>query len=174
MDYRKKKYSKSYYTSKEGEAYPFEKGFSKNTKGNDRLSKHRLFEYLEKHDIDFDTARKIIHKAVTLSPTNRRSLWKMTRFTHYVWQRHKEHREMGANNNKMRSVAIVVKSERYRRMYNTFPFAAFNESQEITKLYELVTDPRQKIHFKSQNFGIEGNPGPKEKRIPQDVLDKIC
>lgn len=170
MDYGKKKYSKPYYTSKEGEAYPFEKGFLKNKKGNDRLSRHRLFNYLEKHDIDFDTARKIIHKAVTLSPTNRRSLWKMSRFTHYVWQRAKEYKEMKANNGKMRSVTIVVNSERYRRMYKTFPFGAFNESQEIKKLYELVTDPRQKIHFKSQNFVYEGTKTP----IPQDILDKIC
>ena len=168
MIIRKRKYSKSYYTSKKGEAYPFVRGFINQGK-NDRLSRHRLFEYLEKHEIDFDRARKIIHKAVTLEPTNRRSLWKMTRFSLYVWQRLKEHKNWMLNS-KINSCKRVVQSPEYLRMYKTFPFGPFNEAKEVKNLNLLITDPRQQIHFRSRNFVYKGT----GKNIPQELLDKIC
>jgi len=139
--------------------------FAKNDK-----NLHLLIKYLKEHDIDPERARKIIHKSVTINPTNRRSLWKMHRLHMYVRQRLKEHINQGANNGKKRSVIIVVQSDEFRKAFKTYPFGYFNEAKEIKNLYTLITDPRQQIHFTTKNFTFPNN----KKNIPQDLLDKIC
>ena len=130
-----------------------------------------LIIYLKEHEIDPVRARAIIHKSVALSPTNRRSLWKMHRFMMYVHQRLREWKQFdGHNNGKKRSVIQVVQSNIYRDKFKTYPFGFFNEAKEIKNLYQLVTDPRQQIHFTSKNFCYPNT----SKPIPQELLDKIC
>ena len=46
----------------------------------------------------FGTDKNItLFATVKFSPTDRRSLWKMTRFSLFVWQRVKEHKDMVAS-----------------------------------------------------------------------------
>ena len=127
-----------------------------------------FLNWLDREEIPLDRARKILHKAVKFSPTDRRSLWKMTRFSLFVWQRVKEHKA-DMLNSKIASCRSVVNSPEYHRMYKTFPFGPFNEAKEIKNLNLLITDKRQQIHFRSKNFVFKGT----RKNIPQELLDEI-
>jgi|TARA_R100001594_G_C4038099_1_gene262644 hypothetical protein len=128
-----------------------------------------FIKFLKQNEIGLDRARKIIHKVANVSPTNRRTLWKMTRFSFYVWQRLKEHKE-NMLGSKINTCKRVVNSPEYLRMYKTFPFGPFSEAREVKNLNLLITDPRQQIHFRSRNFVYKGT----SKNIPQELLDKIC
>ena len=127
-----------------------------------------FLNWLESEEIPLDRARKILHKATRFSPTDRRSLWKMTRFSLFVWQRVKEYK-LKMLNSKINSCRAVVNSPEYLRLYKTFPFGPFNEAKEIKNLNLLITDKRQQIHFRSKNFVFKGT----RKNIPQELLDEI-
>lgn len=93
----------------------------------------------------------------------------MWRFTLYLWKRI-ENDKKGIKKNRIETVADVVNSGPYKRLYATFPLLRFDADKEIKKLTQLIAEPRQSKEFKSKNFVYEGQPG---KNIPQSVIDKL-
>ena len=124
----------------------------------------KLLEMLKERKISEDEAIKYIEQSIPYKRT-----WKMWRFTLYLWKR-VENDKKGIKKNRIETVADVVNSGPYKRLYATFPLLRFDADKEIKKLTQLIAEPRQSKEFKSKNFVYEGQPG---KNIPQSVIDKI-
>ena len=77
-----------------------------------------LYSFLKKEELDVKTAISILKKSTQTNPGNYRSLWKMMRFTLYIWQRHKEYK---ANmlGTKIESIRRVVAMPKYKRLWAT-------------------------------------------------------
>jgi len=124
----------------------------------------KLLEMLKERKISEDEAIKYIEQSIPYKRT-----WKMWRFTLYLWKR-VENDKKGIKKNRIETVADVVNSGPYKRLYATFPLLRFDADKEIKKLTQLIAEPRQSKEFKSKNFVYEGQPG---KNIPQSVIDKL-
>ena len=124
----------------------------------------KLLEMLKERNISEDEAIKYIEQSIPYKRT-----WKMWRFTMYLWKRI-ENEKKGIKKNRIETVAEVVNSGPYKRLYATFPLLRFDADKEIKKLTQLIAEPRQAKEFKSKNFVYEGQPG---KNIPQSVIDKL-
>tara|TARA_R110000824_G_scaffold23691_3_gene84444 strand:- start:679 stop:1062 length:384 start_codon:yes stop_codon:yes gene_type:complete len=124
----------------------------------------KLLEMLKERKISEDEAIKYIEQSIPYKRT-----WKMWRFTLYLWKRI-ENDKKGIKKNRIETVADVVNSGPYKRLYATFPLLRFDADKEIKKLTQLIAEPRQSKEFKSKNFVYEGQPG---KNIPQSVIDKL-
>jgi len=129
-----------------------------------------LLNYLEDNQISPQDVLVEVKKMTEPNPNNHRSVWKMMRFTLYLWERYKEYdnRTLGT---KAKTIEKVVNSGEYQRLYATFSLPKYNAKKEQNNLYKLVTDPRQFLFFKSKNFVFhKSNP---KKNIPQAIIDKI-
>ena len=124
----------------------------------------KLLEMLKERKISEDEAIKYIEQSIPYKRT-----WKMWRFTLYLWKRI-ENDKKGIKKNRIETVADVVNSGPYKRLYATFPLLRFDADKEIKKLTQLIAEPLQSKEFKSKNFVYEGQPG---KNIPQSVIDKL-
>ena len=124
----------------------------------------KLLEMLKERKISEDEAIKYIEQSIPYKRT-----WKMWRFTLYLWKR-VENDKKGIKKNRIETVADVVNSGPYKRLYATFPLLRFDADKEIKKLTQLIAEPRQSKEFKSKNFVYEGQPG---KNIPQSIIDKL-
>ena len=124
----------------------------------------KLLEMLKERKISEDEAIKYIEQSIPYKRT-----WKMWRFTLYLWKR-VENDKKGIKKNRIETVADVVNSGPYKRLYATFPLLRFDADKEIKKLTQLIAEPRQSKEFKSKHFVYEGQPG---KNIPQSVIDKL-
>tara|TARA_R110002020_G_C15817923_1_gene732855 strand:+ start:108 stop:542 length:435 start_codon:yes stop_codon:yes gene_type:complete len=132
-----------------------------------------LHSFLKKEELDVKTAISILKKSTQTNPGNFRSLWKMMRFTLYIWQRHKEYK---ANmlGTKIESIRRVVATDKYKRLWATHKQTGkFNEAKEVKNLNLLITDPRQFPVFKSKHFIEEGFKVGQKRHIPQEILDKL-
>ena len=127
-----------------------------------------LVEFLKKKYIEPDEAAEIFKRAIKINPTNQKSVWKMQRFTLYIWQRLNEYRAK-TTRSKIDTIRKVVASKEYKNLYKTFPLGSFNPDKEVRNLNKLLADPRQYPLFKAYNFVYKGT----NKNIPQDILDKI-
>jgi hypothetical protein len=128
-----------------------------------------LYSFMKQEDLDVKTVLGILKKSTQTNPGNYRSLWKMMRFTLYIWQRYKEHQN-NMLGKKIDSIRRVVATDKYKRLWATHRQTGhFNEKKEIKNLNLLITDPRQSPIFKSRNFKFEG----KDTHIPQDLLNTI-
>ena len=90
-----------------------------------------LHSFLKKEELDVKTAISILKKSTQTNPGNFRSLWKMMRFTLYIWQRHKEYK---ANmlGTKIESIRRVVAMPKYKRLWATHKQTGeFNEAKEV-------------------------------------------
>jgi len=123
----------------------------------------KLLEMLKERNISEDEAIKYIEQSIPYKRT-----WKMWRFTMYLWKRI-ENEKKGINKNRIETVAEVVVSGPFKRLYATFPLLKFNPATEIKRLTQLIAEPRQSKEFKSKNFVYEGT----KKNIPQSVIDKL-
>ena len=122
-----------------------------------------ILKYLKQRNITEEEAIKYIESSI---PYKR--VWKMWRFTLYLWVRiYNENR--GVKRNRIETVTEVVRLKKYKRLYDTFPFPKFDPNNEIKKLTQLIAEPRQDKEFKSKNFVYEGT----KKNIPQTVIDKL-
>ena len=124
----------------------------------------KLLKMLKERNISEDEAIEYIEKSIPYKRT-----WKIWRFTMYLWKRI-ENEKKGIKKNRIETVADVVNSGPYKRLYATFPLLRFDADKEIKKLTQLIAEPRQSKEFKSKNFVYEGQPG---KNIPQSVIDKL-
>ena len=123
----------------------------------------KLLEMLKERKISEDEAIKYIEQSIPYKRT-----WKMWRFTLYLWKR-VENDKKGIKKNRIETVAEVVHSGPYKRLYATFPLLRFDADKEIKKLTQLIAEPRQSKEFKSKHFFYEGT----KKAIPQSVIDKL-
>ena len=108
-------------------------------------------------------------RVVNTKTTGHRFNWKMMRFTLYIWARVEEHKTL-VMKPKIDTVRELVSTAKFKRLWETFPQSnSFSHEREVKNLAQLISEPRQQIYFKSNNFKFEG----KEKLIPQELLDKI-
>jgi len=123
----------------------------------------KLLEMLKERNISEDEAIKYIEQSIPYKRT-----WKMWRFTMYLWKR-VDNEKKGITKNRIETVAEVVHSGPYKRLYATFPLLRFDADKEIKKLTQLIAEPRQSKEFKSKNFVYKDT----NKNIPQSVIDKL-
>jgi hypothetical protein len=119
---------------------------------------------LDQRGISEDEAIKYIEQSIPYKRT-----WKMWRFTLYLWKKLENHNS-GKELNRIETVAQVVNSGEYQRLYATFPLPLpMDKEKEIKNLAQLIAEPRQTKEFKSKHFVYKNT----EKRIPQLVIDKF-
>jgi len=127
----------------------------------------KLLKMLDERGISEDEAIKYIEQSIPYKRT-----WKMWRFTLYLWKKIERSKRPGLHTlSRIETVAEVVKSEKYRRLYNTFPLPKFDADKEIKKLTQLIAEPRQNKEFKSKNFVYEKSDPP--ENIPQSVINEL-
>tara|TARA_R110000824_G_scaffold309930_1_gene497260 strand:+ start:170 stop:535 length:366 start_codon:yes stop_codon:yes gene_type:complete len=119
---------------------------------------------LKERNISEDEAIEYIEKSIPYKRT-----WKIWRFTLYLWKRI-ENEKKGITKNRIETVAEVVHSGPFKRLYATFPLPRLDPDQEIKRLTQLIAEPRQSKEFKSKHFVYKDQPG---KYIPQSVIDKL-
>ena len=122
-----------------------------------------ILKYLKQRDITQEEAIKYIESSIAY-----KRIWKMWRFTLYLWARI-DNDKRGIKKNRIETVAQVVHMPKYKRLYDTFPLPKFDPNNEIKKLTQLIAEPRQDKEFKSKNFVYEGT----RTNIPQTVIDKL-
>ena len=122
-----------------------------------------ILKYLKQRKITEEDAIKYIESSIPY-----KKIWKMWRFTLYLWAR-VDNDKRGIKKNRIETVAQVVHMPKYKRLYDTFPLPKFDPNNEIKKLTQLIAEPRQDKEFKSKNFVYEGT----KKTIPQSVIDKL-
>lgn len=135
-------------------------------------------EYLKKNEVNDKEAVDTLKRALEINPTNVRSLWKISRFEMYIWQRMEEH-DKDLLGKKIESCRRVVVSKNYMNEYKEhhpgiMGLKKTDAAYEAFKLNKLVTDPRQYPFFKSKYLRM---PSPKLKKlnvmIPQEIIDKV-
>ena len=122
-----------------------------------------ILKYLKQRNITEDQAIKYIESSI---PYKR--IWKMWRFTLYLWARI-DNEKRGIKKNRIDTVAQVVMAPKYKRLYDTFPLPKFDLNNEIKRLTQLIAEPRQDKEFKSKNFVYEGT----KRNIPQEVIARL-
>jgi|TARA_Y100001951_G_scaffold104564_1_gene116569 hypothetical protein len=122
-----------------------------------------ILKYLKQRKITEEDAIKYIESSIPY-----KKIWKMWRFTLYLWAR-VDNDKRGIKKNRIETVAQVVHMPKYKRLYDTFPLPKFDPNNEIKKLTQLIAEPRQDKEFKSKNFVYEGT----RTNIPQTVIDKL-
>lgn len=122
-----------------------------------------ILKYLKDRNITEEEAIKYIESSIPYKRT-----WKMWRFTLYLWTR-VDNEKRGIRKNRIDTVAQIVMSSKYKRLYDTFPLPRFDPNKEIKNLTQLIAEPRQDKEFKSKNFVYEGT----KRSIPQEVINKL-
>ena len=122
-----------------------------------------ILKYLKQRKITEEDAIKYIESSIPY-----KKIWKMWRFTLYLWAR-VDNDKRGIKKNRIETVAQVVHMPKYKRLYDTFPLMPFDPDKEIKNLAQLIAEPRQCKEFKSKHFFYEGT----KKAIPQSVIDKL-
>ena len=141
-------------------------------------SSQELGRFLRENNISPTEAVNIIKKyKLKENKGDSRTYWKMFRFTLYLWLRHKEQQNFSRYNPRYRklfgkridTIRNLVKSAKYKRLYDTFPNPKFDPKIEVENLSKLISDKRQDKAFKEGNFKYEG----KNKLIPQGHIDEL-
>ena len=122
-----------------------------------------ILKYLKDRNNTEEEAIKYIESSIPYKRT-----WKMWRFTLYLWTR-VDNEKRGIRKNRIDTVAQIVMSSKYKRLYDTFPLPRFDPNKEIKNLTQLIAEPRQDKEFKSKNFVYEGT----KRSIPQEVINKL-
>ena len=132
-------------------------------------SAQELGRYLKENNISPTEAINIIQKyKYKQNKGDSRTTWKLWKFTLYLWLRHKE-QQRGNLGNRIDTIKTLVQSDKYKRLYNTFPNPKFDLKGEVENLSKLISDKRQNNYFKEGNFNYEG----KNKLIPQGHIKEL-
>ena len=132
-------------------------------------SAQELGRYLKENNISPTEAINIIQKyKYKQNKGDSRTTWKLWKFTLYLWLRHKE-QQRGNLGNRIDTIKTLVQSDKYKRLYNTFPNPKFDLKGEVENLSKLISDKRQNNSFKEGNFNYEG----KNKLIPQGHIKEL-
>ena len=125
----------------------------------------KLEKLLKDRNITEDEAIKYIESSIPYKRT-----WKMWRFTLYLWKKVERHKRPALHSlTRIETVAEVVRSGKYRRLYETFPLLKFDAKKEIKNLTQLIAEPRQDKSFKEGNFKYEH----RDKIIPQGHINEL-
>ena len=132
-------------------------------------SVQELARFLKESNISPTEAINIIKKyKFKENKGDNRTYWKMFRFTLYIWLRHKE-QQRGRLGNRIDTIKPLVHSDKYKRLYDTFPNPKFDHKSEVENLSKLISDKRQNKAFKEGNFKYEG----RNKIIPQGHINEL-
>ena len=132
-------------------------------------SSQDLAKYLKENNISPTEAINIIQKyKFKENKGDSRTTWKLWKFTLYLWLRHKE-QQRGKLGNRIDTIKTLVHSDKYKRLYDTFPNPKFDLKGEVENLSKLISDKRQDKAFKEGNFKYEG----KNKLIPQGHIKEL-
>ena len=132
-------------------------------------SSQDLAKYLKENNISPTEAINIIQKyKFKENKGDSRTTWKLWKFTLYLWLRHKE-QQRGKLGNRIDTIKTLVHSDKYKRLYDTFPNPEFDLKGEVENLSKLISDKRQDKAFKEGNFKYEG----KNKLIPQGHIKEL-
>jgi|TARA_Y100000294_G_scaffold31131_1_gene26300 hypothetical protein len=132
-------------------------------------SVQELARFLKESNISPTEAINIIKKyKFKENKGDNRTYWKMFRFTLYIWLRHKE-QQRGRLGNRIDTIKTLVNTDKYKRLYDTFPNPKFDHKTEIENLSKLISDKRQNKSFKEGMFKYEG----KNKIIPQGHINEL-
>ena len=132
-------------------------------------SSQDLAKYLKENSISPTEAINIIQKyKFKENKGDSRTTWKLWKFTLYLWLRHKE-QQRGKLGNRIDTIKTLVHSDKYKRLYDTFPLPKFNAKTESKNLTQLIAEPRQDGAFKEGKYKYEG----KNKIIPQGHIDEL-
>ena len=132
-------------------------------------SVQELARFLKESNISPTEAINIIKKyKFKENKGDNRTYWKMFRFTLYIWLRHKE-QQRGRLRNRIDTIKTLVNTDKYKRLYDTFPNPKFDHKTEIENLSKLISDKRQNKSFKEGMFKYEG----KNKIIPQGHINEL-
>ena len=132
-------------------------------------SVQELARFLKESNISPTEAINIIKKyKFKENKGDNRTYWKMFRFTLYIWLRHKE-QQRGRLGNRNDTIKTLVNTDKYKRLYDTFPNPKFDHKTEIENLSKLISDKRQNKSFKEGMFKYEG----KNKIIPQGHINEL-
>ena len=132
-------------------------------------SVQELARFLKESNISATEAINIIKKyKFKENKGDNRTYWKMFRFTLYIWLRHKE-QQRGRLGNRIDTIKTLVHSDKYKRLYDTFPNPKFDHKSEVENLSKLISDKRQNKAFKEGNFKYEG----RNKIIPQGHINEL-
>ena len=132
-------------------------------------SVQELARFLKESNISPTEAINIIKKyKFKENKGDNRTYWKMFRFTLYIWLRHKE-QQRGRLGNRIDTIKTLVNTDKYKRLYDTFPNPKFDHKTEIENLSKLISVKRQNKSFKEGMFKYEG----KNKIIPQGHINEL-
>ena len=132
-------------------------------------SVQELARFLKESNISPTEAINIIKKyKFKENKGDNSTYWKMFRFTLYIWLRHKE-QQRGRLGNRIATIKTLVNTDKYKRLYDTFPNPKFDHKTEIENLSKLISDKRQNKSFKEGMFKYEG----KNKIIPQGHINEL-
>mgnify|MGYP006149587687 CR=1 FL=1 len=130
-----------------------------------------LHSYLERREISPQEAIKIIEDTTPeVREDNKKLIWKMKRFSLYLWERIEQEKK-GYLWTKKDTCKNIVKTKNFKQLYESFNFKErFDPIKEERRLFKLTTDPRQKIaYFKSRFFVYKG----KKEHIPQKEINRL-
>ena len=140
-----------------------------------------LGRFLRENNISSSEAIRIIARTKKIDNTRGDKYnWKMMRFTLYLWQRIRELQRGTGLKSRIDSVRDVVRSDRYKRLYNTFDQSQeYDHTEEIKKLTQLIAERRQDEYFKEGLYKYEGHYSllggeyKKDTIIDQETINKI-
>jgi|TARA_Y100000310_G_scaffold315335_1_gene365747 hypothetical protein len=120
-------------------------------------SAQELGKFLRENSISPTEAINIIKKyKYKENKGDSRTTWKMWKFTLYLWLRYKE-QQKDKLGNRIDTIKTLVQSDKYRRLYDTFPNPKFDFKGEVENLSKLISDKRQTNVFEKEgNFKYEG------------------
>ena len=132
-------------------------------------SAQELGKFLRENNISPTEAINIIKKyKFKENKGDSRTTWKLWKFTLYLWLRHKE-QQKGKLGNRVDTIKTLVHSDKYKRLYDTFPNPKFDLKGEVENLSKLISDKRQDGAFKEGNFKYEG----RNKIIPKGHIQEL-
>ena len=132
-------------------------------------SAQELGKFLRENNISPTEAINIIQKyKFKENKGDSRTTWKLWKFTLHLWLRHKE-QQKGRLGNRIDTIRNLVQSDKYKRLYDTFPNPKFDLKGEVENLSKLISDKRQDRAFKEGNFKYEG----RNKIIPKGHIQEL-
>ena len=127
----------------------------------------QLGVYLRRNGITPRTAWGILWRHFEEGDT--RKNYKMMRFTQYLWERHREYKANKIGK-KIDTIRKVVSTDTFKLIFQGyFPDLKFDKEKEITKLNQLIADPRQQKYFAEGLYKIEKT----SKDMPQKLINEL-
>ena len=134
----------------------------------------KVLEFLKENKVDPEKALVSLKRDFSINlpdATDLKYHWKMARFTLYIWERVKEHKN-GYLKPKIDTAISVIRSRKFENYhYGYFPDIKIDEKKEVRLLNKLIAEKAQRSLFTSgEGYYYYEN---SSKIIQQDYLDII-